>query len=96
MKQLIYIGSKYPVCSIIRTKKFISRGWVCNAGQFLKMIFQCGELDLTDFSVLEDQLVGVDSAYFDALIGALSSHSDKHPDFVLSYGYLTELIDRIF
>jgi hypothetical protein len=96
MKQLIYVGSKYPVCPIIRTKKFISRGWVCNAGQFLKMIFQCGELDLTDISVLEDQLVGVDSAYFDNLITALSDHTDKNPDFKLDYGYLAGIIDRIF
>jgi hypothetical protein len=95
-KQLLYIGSKYPVCSVIRTKKFVLRGWSCNAGQYLKMIFQCGELDLKDPAVLEDQLVGVDSAYFDMLISALLDHKDKHPEFQVSYGYLAELIDRIF
>jgi len=95
-KQLLYIGSKYPVCSIIRTRKFIKRGWTCNAGQYIKMIFQCGTLDLNDIKVLEDQLVGVDSAYFDKLIESLSEHIKKHSDFKLSYGYLAEIIERIF
>jgi hypothetical protein len=63
-KELFYVGSKYPLCSIIRTRKFISRGWTINAGQYLKMAMQLNELDLKDIKVLQDQLVGVDSAYF--------------------------------
>lgn len=35
-KELYYIGSKYPLCSIIRSRKFIQRGWSINAGQYLK------------------------------------------------------------
>ena len=30
-KTLIYQGSKYPLCSVIRTRKFINRGWHINA-----------------------------------------------------------------
>lgn len=36
-KELIYIGSKYPLTSIIRTKKFILRGYSINAGTYLKI-----------------------------------------------------------
>src|SRR3546814_10628009 len=39
-KELRYVGSKYPVCSVIRPRKFIRRGWVINAGQILKMLMQ--------------------------------------------------------
>lgn len=95
-KHLYYCGSKYPLCSVIRTRKFIKRGWHINAGQYLKMLFQVSRLDLTDIKVLEDQLFGVDTAYFDTLITALRKHSEKNPDFEITDGYLCSLIDKIF
>lgn len=95
-KQLIYMGSKYPVCSIIRLRKFIKRGWHVNAGQILKALFQVSQLDLTNIKVLEDQLVGVDSAYFMMLIDALKKKIDKDEDFVINEGYLISIIDKIF
>lgn len=95
-KELFYSGSKYPLCSIIRTRKFIKRGFHINAGQYLKMCFQLSELDLTDINILEDQLVGVDSAYFMQLIDGLRAKAESDPDFIINNGYLTTIIDRIF
>lgn len=95
-KQLLYIGSKYPLCSIIRTRKFVSRGWNINAGQYLKMIFQCNELDLNDIDILEDQLVGVDSAYFMQMIDAMRNKIQKGEMTKVNFGYLVDLIDKIF
>lgn len=91
-RELRYVGSKYPVCSIIRLRKFIGRGWAVNAGQILKMVMQVNDLDLTDPKVLEDQLTGVDSAYFIQLMAKLR---EKDPEKVNS-AYLVEIIDRIF
>jgi hypothetical protein len=99
-KELIYIGSKYPMASILRCKKFLLRGWSINAGQQLKIMYQISKLDLDNVSVLEDQLVGVDVAYFIHLISALRAHikasEEKNEPFTLSYGYLAEIIDRVF
>jgi len=95
-KQLIYQGSKYPLCSVIRTRKFIKRGFHINAGQYLKMLFQTSQLDLTDINVLEDQLVGVDSAYFSMLIEGLRSKMDKDPNFKIEDSYVASIIDKIF
>jgi hypothetical protein len=95
-KDLHYIGSKYPICSLIRTRKFIKRGWHINAGQFVKMSFQISELDLKDINVLEDQLVGVDSIYFLNFIKSLKDKSLLNPGFELTKEYLTTVIDRIF
>ena len=89
-KELIYVGSKYPLCSIIRIRKFIARKWTISAGQMLKMILQLNELDLNDIRVLQDQLVGVDSAYFAQLLEALK---DVSPE---TAAYIAEIIDRIF
>ena len=95
-KELRYVGSKYPICSLIRTRKFIKRGWQINAGQYVKMAFQISNLDLTDIYVLEDQLVGVDSIYFLNFIKNLQKSNANNPDFKLTQDYLTTVIDKIF
>ena len=94
-KELLYNGSKYPLCSIIRTKKFIRRGWTINAGQYVKMALQLNELDLTNPAVLEEQLTGVDSAYFTLFLRWFRDNKQNIPekDYV---PYLTTVIDRIF
>lgn len=95
-KELLYVGSKYPLCSIIRTRKFIKRGWTINAGQYLKMAMQLNELNLKDVNVLEDQLVGVDSAYFAMLIGALQKKKEDKPGFEVNNSYVAAIVDKIF
>ena len=91
-RDLKYIGSKYPLASIFRTRKFIRRGWSITAGQMLKIMMQIKDLDLNNISVLEDQLIGVDIAYFHELISKLR---DKCGDDV-DQTYLISLIDEIF
>lgn len=95
-KQLIYKGSKYPICSVIRTRKFIKRNWHINAGQYLKMCMQISELNLKDISVLEDQLIGVDSLYFATLIDSLSKKVEKEEDFEITNAYIFSILDKIF
>jgi hypothetical protein len=95
-KELFYVGSKYPICSLVRTRKFIKRGWQINAGQYVKMSFQISKLNLEDIYVLEDQLVGVDSIYFLSFIENLKTKQMKDKNFVLTKDYLTTVIDKIF
>lgn len=91
-KELVYVGSKYPVCSVFRLRKFIHRGWSINAGQIVKMCMQISALDLTNLATLEDQLTGVDCAYFLQVINKLR---DKDPEKI-DTAYLVEIIDRMF
>jgi hypothetical protein len=95
-KQLKYQGSLYPVTSIIRAKKFINRGWHINAGELLKIMFQISQLNLSDPDVLEEQLIGVDVAYFDILIGALRNKYESDKDFKLSNEYFNTIVDKVF
>lgn len=66
------------------------------------MAFQINELNLKDPAVLEDQLVGVDSAYFTMLIRALTEEMDKrlaeNPNASrdIDGNHLVSLIDKIF
>ncbi len=91
-KNLVYQGSLYPVTSIIRMKKFIGRGFTMNAGEVLKVLFQVSALDLTDIEVLEEQLIGVDVAYFSTLIEALRGVEKEK----MTPAYMNTMIDRIF
>jgi len=91
-RELKYIGSRYPICSLIRIRKFVKRGYSINAGQILKMVTQCQSLDLSDPKVLQEQLTGVDVAYFSQLISELKAKDSTKIDMV----YLVEVIDRMF
>jgi len=99
-KDLQYVGSKYPICSMIRIRKFINRGWTCNAGNHLKIAYQISKLNLEDVPTLEDQLIGVDVGYFISFISAMKSAQQAHQNdgktFVITYQYISEIIDRIF
>jgi len=91
-KQLKYQGSQYPLTSIIRMKKFVIRGWNINAGEILKIMFQISELDLKNPDVLEEQLIGVDVAYFAVLISALRGVDGNK----ITSQYINAIIDKVF
>ncbi len=92
-RQLMYQGSKYPLTSIIRVRKFIKRQWNITAGELLKIMFQVSELDLKNPNVLEEQLIGVDVAYFGKLIEILRN---ANPEGGLTSQYLNTIIDKVF
>jgi len=93
-RELIYSGSLYPICSVMRLRKFIERGWTINAGQVFKICYQISKLNLDDPNVLYDQLLGVDVAYFYDLICRLKSAEENKID--IDYIYICELIDKIW
>lgn len=95
-RELKYIGSKYPVCSVLRLRKFINRGWTINAGQALKIMFQISELDLSNMTVLREQLTGVDMAYFHEVISLLKDKQEENGGKPIDATYLATIIDRIF
>jgi hypothetical protein len=89
-KQLIYNGSKYPICSLIRTRKFIQRGWNVSAAEYLKMAFQIKELDLYDLNILREQLIGVDAKYFIKFLEELKKYNSFEEIDIF------KLLDEIF
>lgn len=91
-KELRYVGSLYPVCSIFRIKKYLARGFSITAGEMTKIAFDISRLDMTDIGVLREQLTGIDSAYFHEVLSILSENSDKDIDRT----YLMSIIDRVF
>jgi hypothetical protein len=82
------------LCSFIRTRKFLKRGWHIDAGQYLKMAWDLNKLDLKNMSVLEDQLTGVDAAYFQEVINLLNDHVKGGKE--IDDTYLVQVVDKIF
>lgn len=91
-RELRYTTSKYPLCSIIRTRKFISKGWKIHAGQYVKMAWDLNRLDLSNPNVLRDQMVGVDAAYFGEVLRLLQEKDADKVDGT----YLMQVIDKVF
>ena len=84
------------MCSIIRTRKYIERGYHINASQYVKMCLQLNELDLTDVKVLEDQLTGVDTTYFQIMVEALQEHMESTGEQKIDTTYAMNLINKLF
>lgn len=93
-KELYYIGSKYPLCSIIRTRKYIERGYHINAGQYVKMAMQLNDLNLKDIQTLEDQLTGVDTGFFQMMLNDLRENYSE--DGKIDSSYVIELVNKLF
>lgn len=93
-KELKYIGSKYPITSMVRTRKFIQRGFTINAGELFKIAWQISELDLYDVATLREQLVGVDVYYFDEMISRLKDMNSEGN--AINQTTIFKLIDELF
>jgi hypothetical protein len=93
VKELIFNDSVYPLSTLFRLKKMIKRGYKVSAGQILKIALKLQEYDLTNVSILEDQLIGVDAAYFNELLDALK---DVKKTEKLDRSYICTIIDKIF
>ncbi len=93
-KRLVYVGSLYPICSLIRTRKFIQRGWKAPASVFVKAAAQISALDLTSPVVWREQLTGVDAAYFTQLLYLLDQAVQDGA--VLDSAYVVQLIDSLY
>lgn len=98
-KRLKYKRSKYPICSLIRTRKFLKLGWHIDAGQYVKIAWDISKLNLEDINVLEDQMIGVDSAYFMQVLELLRSKQKDGQDISgqkIEDTYLMQVIDMVF
>jgi len=94
-KELKYVGSKYPLCSVVRLRKFVRKGWIINAGQILKICMQISKLDLENIAVLEEQLTGVDTAYFHDMINRLKK-KQENDGRLIETAYVVSIIDKLF
>jgi hypothetical protein len=95
-KELRYIGSLYPLASLFRLRKFLSRGWTITAGDIFKIAFQVSKLDFKDPKVMYDQLIGVDIHYFQSMIWRIEDDLSTGKIKEVTQDYLSYLVEEIF
>jgi hypothetical protein len=95
-KELRYRGSLYPLASMFRLRKFLTRGWTITAGDIFKIGFQVSKLNFSDPQVMYDQLIGVDIHYFNTMIERIKSDLKEGKVKEVTSDYLSNLIEEIF
>ena len=71
-RELIYQGTRYPLAALIRSYKFMDRGWQRpHAGHMLVLTQELAGLNWNDPHTWYDQLTGVDFAYFHEVIARI-------------------------
>lgn len=94
-KELKYVGSRYPLASIFRMRKFIQRGWSVNVGQILKASLQLNDMDLNNPYVFANQVTGVDVHYMAQLVRQIQSKYEEDPTIDIK-SYAMNIINKIF
>lgn len=95
-KRLEYQGSLFPVCSLFRLRKFLSRGWTISSMEILKIAYQISKLVLNDIKVLKEQLIGCDYFYMLSLCEALHKWREENPNTEFNNEYMFKLIEDVF
>lgn len=99
-RELVYVGSRYPLASIFRMRKFIKRDWNINVGQILKACMQLNDFDLSNPYILTDQCTGVDVHYLKNLVGnivaEMESRRKNNEPISIDKGYAMTVIEKIF
>ena len=93
-RTLVYKGSLYPLCTLMRLRKFLARGWRIDAGEMLKIAENVSRVDFKDPAMLQEQLMGVDAVYMMQFISAMRSAVKNKTRITPTY--LAELIDKIY
>jgi hypothetical protein len=57
-KELVYVGSGFPVCALFRAHKFMRRKWKLRPSELMKIVYDIAQLDVTDPLVIKEQLGG--------------------------------------
>lgn len=93
-RELRYVGSIYPICSMVRMRNYISKGWSIHAAQILKMLLQVRDIELENEQTLSEQLGGVDVAYFGSILDSFTENENDQN--MTAIEYLSGKLDEIF
>jgi len=102
-RQLIFnVYARYPISSLFRIKKYLARGYKISGVEMVKIALCIHRLNLSDYNILRDQLMGIDVSLLSALMDTLSSeeYGAREYDFKKFMGLLdsayAELLDITF
>jgi hypothetical protein len=92
-RRLVYCGkSKYPICAMYRTKKYMARGYTCPGSTIMHISLSIVRLEIKTYKDLKEQLMGIDTAYLQDLLNQ-EKYNDSLP---VDYGvFLADALSSI-
>ena len=69
-------SSHYPICALIRTKKYQDRGYHFTNSCRLAISFAINRLDLTTYKNLKEQLLGIDTTFLRGFLETLDDDQE--------------------
>jgi hypothetical protein len=92
-KNLAYnVKGKYPISSLIRVQKYIKKGYYISGIELLKIALRIHKLELDNYSVLKDQLNGVDTILLQPLTVLFETGGYKSKEY--NFEEFLELLNR--
>jgi hypothetical protein len=69
-------NSRYPLCALIRTKKYKDRGYVLPNSTIIAIAFALNRVDMTSYKGIKDQLLGVDTMFLVNFLESLDAECE--------------------
>lgn len=95
--------SKYPICALYRTKKYVARGYKLPGTTMVAIALAINALSIRSFADLKDQLMGIDTQAFTLILKDFEKNHSEELKFELDmmrerwYGqFLEQLISGAF
>ena len=67
-RRLVFnIKARYPLSSLFRIRKFMHKGYTVSGAEIIKLGLCIHKLDLSDYKLLREQLMGIDTLFLRAL-----------------------------
>ena len=87
---IININGLYPLSTLFRLRKFIGKGYKITGAEIIKLGLMIQKLDLTSYSQLREQLLGIDTAFLKELTDQLTRIEFK--DTVYDFNKFIEMM----
>ena len=98
-RQLVYnIDGEYPISSLFRIKKYLARGYKISGLELIKLALRINNLNLSDYSVLKEQLMGIDTLLLKDLTDKLNSpeYAEKEYNFLEFMNMINQTYGDLF
>lgn len=69
---LVYSGhSRYPICAMYRTKKYMDRGYNLPGSTIMHIALAIVQLEIKNYKELKEQLMGIDTSYLEKFLSTV-------------------------
>lgn len=89
-------GTKYPICSLIRTRKYMFRGYFLTGIEYIKMALCINKIRIETWADLKFHLQGIDTLFLEPLTTALEKEGDTIYDYDKFLVLMDEVLNKYF